>query len=98
MVKYIWKDLTGTFRYFWSPNRKLLELDFSEKEKRVFTITREILWHTKDIADKEINEKEVKFILKYNSNDPKIWYSRWPKISNLFKTRGFRGWESSEFL
>ena len=30
---YIGKDLTNTFRYFGSPNSKLLESDFSDEEK-----------------------------------------------------------------
>jgi hypothetical protein len=32
---YIGKDLTGTFRYFGSPNSKLIEADFSDEEKRI---------------------------------------------------------------
>ena len=43
---YIGKDLTGTFRYFGSPNSKLLESDFTDEEKRDFTIRREILWQS----------------------------------------------------
>jgi hypothetical protein len=32
---YIGKDLTNIFRYFGSPNSKLLEPDFTEEEKRI---------------------------------------------------------------
>ncbi|MFH1789441.1 MAG: GIY-YIG nuclease family protein [Candidatus Altiarchaeota archaeon] len=77
---YIGKDLTGTFRYFGSPNSKLLEKDFTEEERRDFTIRREILWESEDASDKEVNKKEVDFILEYKSNDPAIGYNRWPKI------------------
>ena len=34
---YIGKDLTGTFRYFGSPNSKLIEKDFTKKQKKDLT-------------------------------------------------------------
>ena len=77
---YIGKDLTGTFRYFGSPNSKLLEQDFNKEERNDFTIRREILWQSKDATDEEVNKKEVYFILKYKSNDSDIGYNKWPKI------------------
>ena len=43
---YIGKELTGTFRYFGSPNSELLEQDFTDKEKIDFTIRREIIWQS----------------------------------------------------
>jgi len=55
---YIGKDLTGTFRYFGSPNSKLLESDFTNDEKRDFTIRREISWQCNDATDREANKKE----------------------------------------
>ncbi len=76
---YVGKDLTGTFRYFGSPNSEILENDFSENEKEKFTITREILWKSNSANDEEVNKKEVELILKYKSNDPKIGYNKWPK-------------------
>ena len=77
---YIGKDLTGTFRYFGSPNSKLLEKDFTNKEKKDFTIRRQILWKSKDASDSEVNKKEVEFIKKFRSNNPKIGYNQWPKL------------------
>tara|TARA_Y100000310_G_C20151067_1_gene564752 strand:+ start:279 stop:566 length:288 start_codon:yes stop_codon:yes gene_type:complete len=77
---YIGKDLTGTFRYFGSPNSKLLEKDFTNKEKKDFTIRRQILWKSKDASDSEVNKKEVEFIKKFRSNNPKIGYNQWPKF------------------
>jgi hypothetical protein len=79
---YIGKDLTGTFRYFGSPNSKLLEQDFSDIEKSDFTIRREILWQSLDASDNEVNKKEVEFIEKYQSNNPMIGYNKWPKYKN----------------
>ena len=56
---YIGKDLTNTFRYFGSPNSKLLEADFTEAQRRDFTIRREIIWQSNDATDREANRKEV---------------------------------------
>jgi hypothetical protein len=77
---YVGKDLTGTFRYFGSPNSKLLESDFVDEEKRDFTIRREILWQSNDATDKEVNKREVEFILRFHSNNPNIGYNRLPKF------------------
>lgn len=41
---YIGKDLTGTLTYFGSPNAALIEQDFTEDERRDFTIRKQILW------------------------------------------------------
>ena len=77
---YIGKDLTNTLRYFGSPNSKLLEADFTDAEKKDFTIRREILWQSNDTTDREVSKKEVELILKYKSNNPKIGYNRSPKF------------------
>lgn len=79
---YIGKDLTGTLRYFGSPNERLLEEDFTEEEKMDFTIRKQILWKSESATDEEVNKKEVEFIREYNSNNPKIGYNRWPKWSD----------------
>jgi hypothetical protein len=77
---YIGKDLTNTFRYFGSPDSKLLEVDFTEEQRKDFTIRRQTIWQSNDATDKEVNQKEVKLILKYQSNNPKIGYNRSPKF------------------
>jgi hypothetical protein len=77
---YIGKDLTATFRYFGSPNSKLLENDFNDEEKKNFTITREILWSTENASDEEVNKKEIEYIFKFHSNNPLIGYNNWPKF------------------
>jgi hypothetical protein len=76
---YIGKDLTGTFRYFGSPNSKLVAADFSEEEKKDFTIRREILWQSNEAPNREVNKKEVELILKHKSNNPEVGYNRCPK-------------------
>ena len=79
---YIGKDLTNTFRYFGSPNSKLLESDFTDEEKKDFIIRREIIWQSNDATDKEVNKKEIELILKHKSNNPKIGYNKLPKFKD----------------
>jgi len=75
---YIGKDLTGTLTYFGSVNSELVEKDFTEAQRRDFSIRKEILLESEDAA--EINSRESKFILEYQSNDPAIGYNQWPKF------------------
>lgn len=77
---YVGKDLTNTITYFGSPNSKLLEADFTEEQRKDFTIKRQVIWQSNDATDKEVNKKEVELILKYQSNNPKIGYNRLPKF------------------
>ncbi|MDO8291282.1 MAG: GIY-YIG nuclease family protein [Gallionella sp.] len=75
---YIGKDLTGTLTYFGSVNSELVERDFSEDQRRDFSIRKEILMESEDTE--EINRSESKFILEYQSNNPAIGYNQWPKF------------------
>jgi hypothetical protein len=79
---YIGKDLTNSINYFGSANSKLIEKDFTDEERDDFTIRRQIIWKSEIASDKEVNEKEVEFIIKYNSNNPEIGYNQWPKFKN----------------
>jgi hypothetical protein len=77
---YVGIDLTGTFRYFGSPDSKRLEADFTPEQRRDFTIRREILWESKDAEDAVAKRMEAEFIRSLRSNDPSIGYNRWPKF------------------
>ena len=79
---YIGKDLTNSINYFGSANSKLIEKDFTDEERDDFTIRRQIIWKSEIASDKEVNEKEVEFIIKYNSNNTEIGYNQWPKFKN----------------
>lgn len=79
---YIGKDLTGTLNYFGSADSRLIEKDFSLKERRDFTIRKEILWGSESASDMEVSRMEVEMIMKFRSNDPAIGYNRWPKFKN----------------
>ncbi len=74
---YIGKDLTDSINYFGSANSELIALDFTRKQRRDFTIRKEILFESEDTT--EINRKEIELIREYRSNDPEIGYNQWPK-------------------
>ena len=75
---YIGKDLTNTLTYFGSVNSKAVEADFTEEERKDFSIRKEIILESED--EKEINQIESKYILEYQSNNPEIGYNKWPKF------------------
>lgn len=79
---YIGSDLTDDIRYFGSPNRKLVEQDFTREQRQKMTITREILWESEIAIDQEIRKKEIELIRLHNSNDFKIGYNQNPKFKN----------------
>lgn len=77
---YIGKDLTNTLTYFGSVNGPLVAKDFSDEERKDFSIRKEILMESED--QDEINKNESRFILQYQSNNPSIGYNQWPKFSS----------------
>ena len=79
---YVGKDLTDSINYFGSADGTLIEKDFSQEQRRDFTIRREILWKSETVSDAEVNQKEVEFIHAHRSKDPAIGYNRWPKFFN----------------
>ncbi len=79
---YIGKDLTDSINYFGSADSKIIEKDFTRKQRRNFVIKKEILWESETASDKEVNQKEIEYITFYLSNNPAIGYNQWPKIKN----------------
>ncbi len=79
---YIGKDFTNSINYFGSASSELIAKDFSIDERKDFSIRREIIWESESATDSEVNQKEVEFIMKYNSNDITIGYNQWPKKRN----------------
>lgn len=49
------------------------------KQRRDFSIRKEILWESPTASDAEVSQKEVEFIVKLRANDPAVGYNRWPK-------------------
>ena len=80
---YIGKDLTGTLTYFGSVDSQFVEADFSEAQKKDFSIRKEILWESNDATDKEVNVREVELIRAHRSNHPDVGYNKWP----MYQTR-----------
>lgn len=78
---YVGKDLTDSINYFGSACSDLIAQDFSREHRRMFAITREILWESEVASDAEVNKKEIEFIISLQSNAPRIGYNRWPKWS-----------------
>ena len=79
---YIGKDLTNTLTYFGSVNSNVVARDFTDEQKRDFTIRKEIIFESEN--SEEINQVEAQLIKEYQSNNPDIGYNKWPKFkSNL---------------
>jgi hypothetical protein len=76
---YIGKDLTNTLTYFGSVDSYLVEKDFTEEQRKNFTIRKEILFESED--ENEVNKKEVELIRQYQSNNPDVGYNQWPKYN-----------------
>ena len=76
---YIGQDVTDSINYFGSASNELIAADFTREQRRDFTIRKEILWESETATNAEVTGAEVRFILQYKSNDPKIGYNRSPK-------------------
>lgn len=77
---YVGQDRTDSINYFGSANSDLIAKDFTQEQRRRFTVTREILWESETAAQSEVTLKEVEFINSLKSNDPSVGYNQWPKF------------------
>ena len=77
---YVGSDLTDDISYFGSANIEAIAKDFTRKQRRKFTIHREILWESATASKSEVLQREIKYIVALKSNDPKIGYNRRPKF------------------
>jgi hypothetical protein len=77
---YVGKDLTDSINYFGSADGKRIEKDFAREHRRDFTIRKEILWESEAASDRDVNLKEVEYIISLRSNDPAIGYNQRPKF------------------
>lgn len=78
---YVGKDLTGDWNYFGSASSRVIAADFTEEQRRDFTVRKVILWESDTALDTEVNAKEIEYIRLYRSNDPSVGYNRWPKYA-----------------
>lgn len=77
---YVGQDVTDSINYFGSASNELIAKDFTREQRRDFTIRKEILWESESATNKEVNEKEVEYILALNANNPAIGYNLRPKF------------------
>ena len=75
---YIGQDLMNSINYFGSANSSLIAQNFTQEQRRDFTIRREILWESDTASDAAVNQKEIELIQSHRSNDPAIGYNRRP--------------------
>ncbi|HSH93017.1 MAG TPA: GIY-YIG nuclease family protein [Roseimicrobium sp.] len=79
---YVGMDLTNSINYFGSASHELVAQDFTDEQRRDFSIRREVLWESLTASDEEVRRKEVEFIRMLKSNDPLVGYNRWPKFKS----------------
>jgi hypothetical protein len=73
---YIGKDSTGdNLRYWGSPDREYLEIDFSFENQKDITLRKELLFSDNDISESELLKLKVEFIEKFGSNNPLKGYN-----------------------
>ena len=77
---YVGSDLTDDICYFGSANPEIIAKDFTRKQRRDFTVRREILWESATTSKSEVLRKEMQYIISLKSNDPAIGYNRRPKF------------------
>ena len=77
---YIGQDRLNEINYFGSASHAVIAQDFTDEQRRSFTITRDILWESADASRAEVTQREIEFIKQFRSNDPAIGYNRWPKF------------------
>lgn len=76
---YVGQDRTDSINYFGSASSALIAADFTREQRRVFTVTREILWESENALPEEVTRREVELIRELRANDPAVGYNRWPK-------------------
>ncbi len=74
---YVGKDVARhghDINYFGSWDCKLVEKDFTKEQLMDFTVRRQILFESADMA--EVSRKEGEYIVALRSNDPAIGYNQ----------------------
>jgi len=75
---YIGQDRTNSINYFGSASDALIAKDFSTEQRKVFSVTREILWESEDATQQELTKTEFEYIKQFQSNNPEIGYNQNP--------------------
>ena len=75
---YVGQDRTDTLNYFGSASSALIERDFTEEQRRDFTIRKQVLWQDPAATPAEVTAVELRFIRELKANDPAVGYNQWP--------------------
>jgi hypothetical protein len=52
--------------------------DFTDDQRRDFTLRKEILWESAGADPEEVTRMELEWIRRLHANDPAVGYNRWP--------------------
>lgn len=78
---YIGQDRTNDINYFGSAKGRIIAEDFTDEQRRDFTIRREILLTLRNKTIHDFIKAEQRFIRQYNSDDPTVGYNgKWGHI------------------
>ena len=75
---YIGQDRTNSINYFGSASSALIARDFTEDQRRSFTITRDVLWQSDTATRTEVTRIENDLIRQHQANNPNIGYNQHP--------------------
>jgi Xaa-Pro aminopeptidase len=70
--------VTDDIHNFGSADWALIERHFTRRQRRRFTITKEVFRESMTATRKEVKAKELEFITRLRANDPKIGYNKGP--------------------
>lgn len=88
---YVGSDLTDSITYLGSPSpagRRAIEADFvTRADRRLMTLTREILWESDCASDQDVRKVERELIVALSANNPAIGYNRFPRFSADLQVR-----------
>lgn len=83
---YIGQDRTNSINYFGSASDELIAKDFTPEQRQSFTVTRDILWQSEIATRSELNQMEIEFILEFRSNNPRVGYNQFPRLTTTTKS------------
>ncbi len=77
---YVGSDVTDTIFYFGSPDNARIAADFpARSQRKIITVTREILWESQTATRSEVLAVERRYIVELRTNDPVVGYNILPR-------------------
>jgi hypothetical protein len=75
---YIGQDRTNSINYFGSASDELIARDFTPEQRKIFTVTRDVLWESEAASRAEVTRMEIELIRRFRSKDPDMGYNKSP--------------------